>query len=41
MKSYTKQGKPRVVLDSNIVVSALIAKEGAPAAVFEKLIAAA
>ena len=38
MKSSTKQGKPRVVLDTNIVVSALIAKEGAPARVFEKLL---
>ncbi|MBN1940738.1 MAG: putative toxin-antitoxin system toxin component, PIN family [Candidatus Diapherotrites archaeon] len=38
MKSFTNQDKPKVVLDTNIVVSALIAKEGAPAKIFEKLI---
>jgi len=38
MKSSTKSGKPAVVLDTNILVSALIAKEGAPARVFEKLV---
>ena len=32
------QGKAIVVLDTNIVVSALIASEGAPAKIFEKLI---
>lgn len=38
MKSSTRQDRPKVVLDTNIVVSALIAKEGAPARIFEKLI---
>ncbi len=38
MKSFTKQDKPIVVLDTNIVVSALIAREGAPAKIFEKLV---
>lgn len=38
MKSYIKRDKPIVVLDTNIVVSALIAKEGAPAKIFEKLV---
>ena len=38
MKSFTKQDRPIVVLDTNIVVSALIASEGAPAKIFEKLI---
>lgn len=38
MKSFTRQGKPKLVLDTNILVSALIAKEGQPAKVFEKLI---
>ncbi len=38
MKSSTKQDRAIVVLDTNIVVSALIAKEGAPAKIFEKLI---
>ena len=38
MQSSTKQDRARVVLDTNIVVSALIAKEGASARLFEKLI---
>lgn len=38
MQLSTKSDKPKVVLDTNIVVSALIAKEGAPAKIFEKLI---
>ncbi len=38
MKSFTKQDKPIVVLDTNIVVSALIAMEGTPAKIFEKLV---
>ncbi len=38
MKSSTRQGKPKLVLDTNILVSALIAREGQPAKVFEKLI---
>ncbi|MFA4855157.1 MAG: putative toxin-antitoxin system toxin component, PIN family [archaeon] len=38
MKSFTGQGKKTVVLDTNIIVSALIAREGAPARVFELLI---
>lgn len=33
-----RQGAERIVIDTNIAVSALIAKEGAPAKVFEKLI---
>ena len=38
MQSSTKQDRARVVLDTNIIVSALIAKEGASARLFEKLI---
>ncbi len=38
MKSSTKQGKPIVVLDSNIAVSALIAKKGAPRAKSLKIV---
>ena len=38
MKSFTKQDRAIVVLDTNIVVSALIASKGAPAKIFEKLI---
>ena len=38
MKLFTRQGKTKLVLDTNILVSALIAKEGQPAKVFEKLI---
>jgi len=38
MKSSTKQGKLKVVLDTNIIVSALIAKEGASAIIFEKIL---
>jgi len=38
MKLSTRQDRPKTVLDTNITVSALIAKEGAPAKIFEKLI---
>lgn len=38
MKSSTGQGRKTAVLDTNIIVSALIAREGAPARVFELLI---
>ena len=38
MKSSTKRDRPKIVLDTNIVISALIAAEGAPAKLFEKLI---
>jgi len=38
MKSFTKRDRQKVVLDTNIIISALIAKEGAPAKLFEKLI---
>ncbi len=38
MHSFAKRDKPKVVLDTNIIVSALIAKHGAPAVIFEKLI---
>ncbi|MFH1257023.1 MAG: putative toxin-antitoxin system toxin component, PIN family [Candidatus Diapherotrites archaeon] len=38
MKSPIRQDRRRVVLDTNIIVSALIAKEGAPAKTFEKLL---
>ncbi len=38
MKLFTKHDRTRVVLDTNIIISALIAKEGAPAKVFEQLI---
>ena len=38
MKLFTVQEKTKLVLDSNIVVSALIAKQGYSAKVFEKLI---
>ncbi len=37
MKKSIRQDKEKVVLGTNIVVSALIAKEGAPARIFEKL----
>ena len=38
MKLSTKQDKLKVVLDTNIIVSALIAKEGASAIIFEKIL---
>ena len=38
MTSYTKSDKKRIVLDTNIVVSALIGKHGESAKLFEKLI---
>ncbi|MBU2099668.1 putative toxin-antitoxin system toxin component, PIN family [Candidatus Micrarchaeota archaeon] len=38
MKLSTKSDKIKVVLDTNIVVSALIAKQGSPAGIFEKLL---
>lgn len=38
MRSSTRQDRRKVVLDTNIVVSALVAKEGASARLFEKLI---
>lgn len=38
MKLFTGHDRTRVVLDTNIIVSALIAKEGTPAKVFEMLI---
>lgn len=38
MTSYTKLDKRKIVLDTNIVASALIGKYGEPAKLFEKLI---
>ena len=35
---YTKQGKPKTVIDTNIAVSALIARRGFSAQLFEKII---
>ncbi|MFH1895446.1 MAG: hypothetical protein ABIJ74_02605 [archaeon] len=39
MKSSIKSDEIKIVLDTNIVVSALIAKQGASAKIFEKLLA--
>lgn len=38
MRLSIKQGRIRVVLDTNIIVSALIAKQGASAAIFEEIV---
>jgi len=38
MQLSIRQGRKKVVLDTNILVSALIAKEGSPAKLFEMLV---